>query len=102
MRQHHNAIHDVTVLEVYGMPDDMIDYEAGKLNTKHLSGAYIRTGLFLSRDSSYVNTPCPVCDQLIPDVSQQRGQVGLARFIFDAFMVVPCQEPSCWKAQEAR
>jgi len=103
MRQHHKQTQDTIVFEVHGVPEDMIDYENGKINAMHLDKKHIRKGICATRPSShYAQTPCPICDEMIPDAADERGLVGLGRFVGNAFMVTPCTSPSCLEAQQLR
>jgi len=100
-----NGDKDAVVLEVHGLPKEKIDYEKNKIKTKHLDSSHLRLGIFAPRATShYVTVPCPICDQMIPDVAGLRGKPGQAYYVGDgnAFMVTPCTNANCLQAQQAR
>jgi len=61
-----------------------------------------RGEVFIRSPTEYAGIPCPFCKQPLPGLEGERGQVGVAKYIKDAFMVVPCFNLACIKAQEDR
>lgn len=94
---------DIIALEVHGVPATMLDVAKGRILTKHLKGKHLRDGVFYTRGAEqYKGVPCPLCGKKIDDAADERGQVGLRRYIQQAFMCVPCSNPSCVKLQVDR
>lgn len=94
---------DCTALEVHGVDDGMINVSKGRIETKHLAPEHLRDGVFFTRDAAqYADAPCPLCKKIISGKADERGQVGLRRYIQQAFMVVPCDNPECVDLQVQR
>eukprot|EP00927_Polykrikos_kofoidii_P058679 TRINITY_DN5334_c0_g1_i2.p1 TRINITY_DN5334_c0_g1~~TRINITY_DN5334_c0_g1_i2.p1 ORF type:complete len:336 (-),score=65.94 TRINITY_DN5334_c0_g1_i2:158-1165(-) len=94
---------DCTVLEVHGVPAKTLDVKNGRILTKHLSPNFLRDGVFKTRGAAeYKNVPCPLCGKKLDDKADQRGQVGLRRYMKQAFMVTPCDNAKCVELQAER
>jgi len=93
-------VKDCLALEVHGVPAKEIDVASGRVLTKHLKPQYLRDGVFMTRDAGdYTNAPCPLCAKKMSDKADQRGQVGLRRYVKQAFLVSPCDNPACVQLQ---
>lgn len=96
-------VKDCVALEVHGVPAGKIDVANGQVKTKHLEPKYIRDGVFMTRGATdYVDAPCPLCGKKLSDKADQRGQIGQLRYIKQAFMVTPCEDPKCVEMQVDR
>jgi len=68
-----------------------------------LDKKFLSTGQFFQRGTAdYATAPCPFCQGSLAGLEACRGQVGRANFIRNAFMVSPCPEEKCIKAQVQR
>lgn len=96
-------VKDCLALEVHGVPGKELDVANGRVLTKHLKPQYLRDGVFMTRGAGdYMDAPCPLCGKKMSDKADQRGQIGLRRYIKQAFMVTPCDNPSCVELQVER
>lgn len=94
---------DCIALEVYGVDDEVMNVSAGRIETKHLAADHLRDGVFFTREAAqYSKAPCPICKKKISDKADERGQIGLRRYVQQAFMVVPCDNPECIELQVLR
>lgn len=103
-RSHHATEDHTVLLEVSGVPEDMIDREKGKIKMKHLAPEHLSDGIVTTRTTEqYDAVPCPFCNNMVPGLSQFRGRVGEYHYFGDAvFMCSPCPNDACKKAQEER
>jgi len=96
-------VEDCVALEIHNVPKSQIDVASGRVLTKHLDPKYLRDGVFMTRGASdYTNAPCPICGKKMSDKADQRGQIGLRRYVQQAFMVTPCDDPACVALQVDR
>jgi len=96
-------VEDCVALEIHNVPASMIDVANSRVLTKHLDPKYLRDGVFMTRGASdYTDSPCPICGKKMSDKADQRGQVGLRRYIKQAFMVTPCDNAACVAMQVDR
>jgi len=96
-------VKDCLALEIHGVPAKEIDVANGQVLTKHLKPQYLRDGVFMTRGAGdYAKAPCPLCGKKMTDKADQRGQIGLRRYIKQAFLVSPCDNPACVQTQVDR
>jgi hypothetical protein len=78
-----------------------------------LDPKFLKDGVALQRlPKDHATAPCPFCDKDLAtadktwlhglDMPDVRGKVGMAVYVDGAFMVVPCPELACIKAQKDR
>lgn len=103
-RSHHAAEEHTVLLEVSGVPEEMIDRGNGKIKARELGPEHLSDGVVATRTSeNYDVVPCPFCNSAIAGLSQLRGRVGEHHYFGDAvFMCSPCPNDACKKAQEER
>lgn len=72
-------------------------------DTNMLDKKFIRRGVALRRgEMDYDDVPCLICGGSLKGFEKQRGQVGLAVYVRNAFMVAPCPNENCKQLQQER
>eukprot|EP00440_Ansanella_granifera_P074034 gb/GFBE01080338.1/.p1 GENE.gb/GFBE01080338.1/~~gb/GFBE01080338.1/.p1 ORF type:complete len:294 (+),score=39.10 gb/GFBE01080338.1/:1-882(+) len=93
--KHNSWVNDITVLEVVGLPESRLDSGKVKIDGQQLEPRFLRAGTFRERVQRFEEVPCPFCNQLIPEMADERGHVGVRRYIDKAFACSPCCLEAC-------
>jgi len=101
--QYPTETNDMVVLEVHGVPEEMIDTKKSKIKTELLESKYLRWGIIkITNESRLPTVPCPICKKMVSDVTHLAGRVGEAGFTGDVFRITACTDENCLQQQKAR